>query len=117
MVWMPSRLSRVPVLTRLWRVAAAQVEPAHGAHGPMVERSKHLYHLRSQAPVLSTKEKYVEHQTVVHAALGLDRDIFALEVQRGRPVPCLFLCSPLALDIAACSPCPCRPLLYMRMCE
>jgi hypothetical protein len=56
-----------------------QVGPAHDAHGPMVERSKHLYHLRSQALVLSTKGKYVVWQA-----------------PRGRPVPCRLLCSPLA---------------------
>ena len=42
-----------------------QGEPAHGAHGPMVECPEHPHHLRSQAPVLSTKEKYGEHQAVV----------------------------------------------------
>jgi hypothetical protein len=55
------------------------VDPAHGAHGPMVECSEHVYHLRSQAPVLGTEEEYGEHQAVVHTPLGLDRDVFALE--------------------------------------
>jgi hypothetical protein len=42
-----------------------QVEPAHGAHGPMVECPEHPHHLRSQAPVLGTEEEYGEHQAVV----------------------------------------------------
>jgi hypothetical protein len=57
MVWMPSRLSRVLVLTGLRRVCVVQVKPAHGAHGPVVECPEHPHHLRSQAPVLSTKHQ------------------------------------------------------------
>jgi hypothetical protein len=80
MVWMPSRLSSVLVLAWLRRVWYRLIlHMVRTEHGLMVECPEHLHHLRSQAPVLSAKEKYGEHQAVVHTTLGLDRDILALE--------------------------------------
>ena len=79
MVWMPSLVARVEVLTWLWRVCQRLSRHMDRMQRWWNARSTRPYHLRGEAPVLGAVEQYRKDQATVYTALDLRCDVSSSE--------------------------------------